>query len=109
MKFAELKFFCICVDRYQTYEAIDYDKIYENLSNLKNKKLKINNVLIEKYKDMLDNPNFEQDYWSRTAIGKYKIGHDSIRLLKWLAYYDRSYYENINYFDLMGSFLKSVT
>ena len=109
LKFAELKLFCICVDRYRTYEAINYDKIYENLSNLKNKKLKINNVLIEKYKDMLDNPNFEQDYWSRTAIGKYKIGHDSIRLLKWLAYYDRSYYENINYFDLMGSILKSVT
>ena len=23
--------------------------------------------------------------------------------MKWLAYYDRSYYENINYYDMMGS------
>ena len=34
---------------------------------------------------MLENPTFEQDYWSRTAKGIYKKGHDSIRLLKWLA------------------------
>ena len=34
-------------------------------------KLKLNNILIEKYKKMLENPNFEQDNWSRTAIGIY--------------------------------------
>ena len=39
---------------------------------------------------MLENPEFEQDYYSRTAESIYKIGHDSIKLLKWLAYYDRS-------------------
>ena len=55
---------------------------------------------------MLENPNFEQDYHSRTAIDIYEIGQDSIRLMKRLAYYDRSYYENINYYDLMGSVLK---
>ena len=27
------------------------------------KKLKINNILIKNYKDLLENPNFEQDYW----------------------------------------------
>ena len=64
----------------------DYD-----LSTLKHKKLKINNILIEKYKDMLENPDAEQDYWSKTAMGIYKIGLDSIRLMTWLAYYDRSY------------------
>ena len=32
-----------------------------------------------------------------------KFGYDSIRLVKWLAYYDRSYNEK-NYFDLLGSF-----
>ena len=37
---------------------------------------------------------------------KPKIGHDSIRLMKWICYYDRSYYENINYYDLMGSICK---
>ena len=29
----------------------------------------MNNILIENYKVMIFNPNFEQDYWSRTAIG----------------------------------------
>ena len=45
---------------------------------------------------MLENSDFEQDYWSRTAESVYKIGHDSIRLMKRICYYDRSYYENIN-------------
>ena len=44
---------------------------------------------------MLLNPNFEQNYWLRTSKFIYKIGHDSIRLMKWICYYDRSYYENI--------------
>ena len=52
---------------------------------------------------MIENSDFEQNYWSRTSQGIYKIGHDSFRLMKWICYYDRSYYENINYFDLMGS------
>ena len=50
------------------------------LSTLKNKHLKINNTLIEKYRDMLKYPDFEQDHCSRTAEGVYKIGHDSNRL-----------------------------
>ena len=57
---------------------------------------------------MLENPNFKQDYWSKIATGVYKIGHDSIRLMKWLIYYDRSYYDNVNYFDLMGSIFKRL-
>ena len=40
---------------------------------------------------MIENPNFEQDYWSRTAIGFYKIAHDSTKLVKWICCYDRSY------------------
>ena len=56
---------------------------------------------------MLENSDFEQNYWSRTATGIYKTGHDSIRLMKWIYYYDRSYYEKkINYYDLMGSVCK---
>ena len=57
---------------------------------------------------MLKNPDFEQDYWSRTAQGIYKIGHDSIRLMKWICYYDRSYFENINHYDLLGSILSCL-
>ena len=52
---------------------------------------------------MLANPAFEQEYWSLTAVGINNIGHDSIRLMKWLIYCDRSYYDNMNYFDSMGS------
>ena len=105
LKYAEQKIFCICIDLYKIYEGDDYDEIYKVLSTLKNKKLKINIILIEKYKNMLENSDFEQTYWSRTSQGVYKIGHDCIRLMKWICYYDRSYYENINYYDLMASVL----
>ena len=103
LKYSEVKIFSICVDLYKIYEGDDYDEIYKVLSTLRNKKLKINNTLIEIYKGMIKNPDFEQNYWSRTSIGIYKIGHDSIRLMKWMCYYDRSFYENINYHDMMGS------
>ena len=59
--------------------------------------MKINNILIERYKDMLKNPNFEQNKYSRTSTGIYKIAHDSVWLMRWICYYDRSYFENINY------------
>ena len=108
LKYAEFKMFSKCVDVYKIYEGDDYDKIYEDLSTLKNKKLKLNNILIEIYKDKLKNQDFEQNYWSGTAEGIYKIGNDSIRLLKRICYYDRSYYENINYYDMMGSVLKTL-
>ena len=62
LKYAEQKIFCICIDVYKIYEGDDYDKIYKVFSTLKNKKLKINNILIEKYKNMIVNPDFEQDY-----------------------------------------------
>ena len=72
------------------------------------KKRKKNNILIGKEKNMLENSEFEQDHFSRTAIGFYKNGNDSIRLMNWLADYDRSYYEIVNYYDLMGSVLKNL-
>ena len=34
---------------------------------------------------MLENPDFEQDYYSRTAKGIYEIGYDSIRFMKWIC------------------------
>ena len=57
---------------------------------------------------MIKNPDFEQDYWSRTARAKYKIGHVAIRTMKWLIYSDRSYYDNMKNFDLIGSIVKSI-
>ena len=52
---------------------------------------------------MLENPNFEQNRYSITSTGIYEIGHDSIRLMKGIWYYDRSYFEIKNYYDMMGS------
>ena len=46
---------------------------------------------------MLENPDLEQEYLSRTSTGIYKIGHDSILLMKWIAYYDGSYYVSKKY------------
>ena len=43
---------------------------------------------------------------NKTIIqGIYKIGHDSIRLMKCLAFYIKYYYENLNYYDFMTSVL----
>ena len=106
LKYTEVKIFFICVDVYKNYEGDDFDKTNEVLSTLKNKKMKINNILIKKSRDMLENPDFEQDQWSKTAVGIHKTALDSIRLKKWICYYDRSYCEKINYDDLMGSICK---
>ena len=57
---------------------------------------------------MLENPNFEQSKYSITSTGIYKIAHYSITLKKWIWSYDRSYYENINYYDMMGSICKDL-
>ena len=35
---------------------------------------------------MLLKPNFEQNKYSKTSTGNYKIAHDSIRLMKWICY-----------------------
>ena len=105
MKYAEVKIFSIRLDVFKLYEDNEYNEIYKVLSTLNNKKLKINNTLINIYKDMLENSDFERDYCSRTAEGIYKIRHDSITLMKWICYYDRTHYENINNYDLMASIL----
>ena len=47
---------------------------------------------------MLKNHKFEQNHFSITSTGLYKIAHDSIRLRRWICYHDRSYHENI-YFN----------
>ena len=64
-------------------------KLYEVLAISKKKK-KNKYYLNRKKIYMLEFSDFEHDYYSRTAIGIYKIGHDSIRLMKWLAYFVRS-------------------
>ena len=53
------------------------------------------------------NPVFEQNYCSKTANGIYRTGHDVIRILKHMVYFDRSY-GNISRFDLMASVLSGL-
>ena len=57
---------------------------------------------------MLESPNFEQNKYSITSTGIYKIGHDNIRLMKRICCFDRSQYENIYYYDLMASICKHL-
>ena len=35
---------------------------------------------------MLKNPSFEQNKYSLTTTGIFKIAHDSISLMKWICY-----------------------
>ena len=44
LKYSEVKIFAICVVFYKNYEDDAYDKIFEVLSTLKGKKLKLNNT-----------------------------------------------------------------
>ena len=60
-KNSEQKVLSICVDVQKINEGVNFDEIYEVLSTLKKKKLKINNILIEKYKNMLENSDFEKN------------------------------------------------
>ena len=69
LKYVEVKIISICVDVDKIYEGDVFDKIYEVLSTLKYKKSKINKILIEKKRDMLENPNFEQNKNSSTSTG----------------------------------------
>ena len=56
--------------------------------------------LVEKCNKM--DVNFEQSYISKTASGIYTNGQDSIKLLKWMACFDR-YSERFIYYDIMAS------
>ena len=89
LKFAQHKIYCICIAVYKNYDGEDFNEIFSFLSKLKNK-LKVKNELIEKHKNM--NEDFEQNSYSNSAAGIYKIGHVSIRIMKWLAYYDKVKY-----------------
>ena len=62
-------FFCICKDVYKIYEGDDFDKLYEVLSEKEDEKMKIGTILSEKYRNMNENPYFEQKFNLRTATG----------------------------------------
>ena len=51
----------------KNYDGNDYVKLYEVLSLSKNEKLQLYIILFEKYKGMLESPDFDHSYWSKTA------------------------------------------
>ena len=57
---------------------------------------------------MIINPDFGQNYYSETSTSIYKIAHDNSQMMKWICYYKRSCFKNINSYDLMGSFLSCL-
>ena len=67
-------------------KVINFDEIFEAVTQLKNGKLKIRDTLIEKYEKLLKNPDFEQNHYSKTAKCFWKIGHNSTRLLKSIVF-----------------------
>ena len=81
------KMICFCIDIYKIYDGDDIHKLFECLSRITNKKLNIKKEVVEKYKNM--DEDFEENYYSRTSRGVYKIGHESVRLMQWMAYYDK--------------------
>ena len=73
----------------------NFSTSYQDKKNLKGK-----GEVVEKYKNM--DEDFEQNCVCGTAKCLYRIRHHSIRLMKWIAFYDENY-EDINYFDLKAS------
>ena len=63
------------------------------------------NFLFGKYNKVKKNPDFEENYFSKTAEGIHRISHYSIRILKCLCYADTLFNENSNDSDLMATVL----
>ena len=61
----------------------------------KNKTQKIKQKELISWKKKLMDKDFEQNHYSRTAKGIYKVGYASLNLVKWMAY-DHKDYKNIN-------------
>ena len=77
--------------------------MFEVLSSLKYRKLNIKSELIKYYKLLPE--NFYENQCSRQAKSIYKIGYKAISLMVFLC--QCQYYNNINYYDLLGSFLST--
>ena len=99
VKYAQKQKLCICFDVYKLYEDNDFNWISEILSR-KNLIKYSGNIPIETYVNL--DKDFEQNYYSKTALDFYKIGHDSFRIKKSMSYYDKNY-ENFVYSGLLAS------
>ena len=84
---------CMCILVSIFYESYDIEKLNAWSTKVEKGK-KFINELVEKYKKM--DKDFEQNYCSRTTKGIYRVEVEYIRLMKWMASYDK-YYENISF------------
>ena len=64
-------------------EGHDFEKLTLYIIRLKKRKPNMKDELVEKYKKM--DPDLEQNYYSRTTKSIYRVGHDKIRIMKWMA------------------------
>ena len=66
------------MDVFRIYGSDDFSNLYSFIKfKIKNMKLKIKKILIEKYKNMKQNLDFQQNYYSIKTYCIYAIGHDS--------------------------------
>ena len=93
-KYAELKISVICMDVMQLYRESNPNLIAAILLLLKKSKLNFNNILFEKYNNLLNYDSNNVD-----ANGVWLYGYEALRLVNWLQ--SDKYYDNINYFDLI--------
>ena len=93
-KYAELKISVIFMDVMQLYRESNPNLIAATLLLLKKSKLNFNNILFEKYNNLL---NYDSNI--ADANGVWLYGYEALRLVKWLQ--SDKYYDNINYFDLI--------
>ena len=75
------------MNAYKIYGINDITKMFEVLQYSKTQKIKIKNEIIEKYKNLEEHPDCEQDYHCRKVIGMNKNAYDIIPVMQWMAYY----------------------
>ena len=72
------------------------------LTHLEQKKLNVLEEILKKFDDMLD--DFETNALMRNVEGIHKAGDFCLRMMKWLV--SARFYENVNYYDLIGTALR---
>ena len=82
-------------------KSLDYDLLAAALTFIKQKKLNIIDSILEKFYDIPE--EFETNDLVRKSEGIQKAGNYALRMMRWLV--SNKYYENINYFDLIGTAL----
>ena len=91
-KYAELKISVICMDVMQIYRGSNLNLIAATLLLLKKSKINLNDILFEKYCNMLYCLEVVEAA-SADAKGIWRYGYEALRLVKWLQ--SDKYHDNI--------------